>query len=98
MFRFAAGGVYGWTGYGFFDFNDHIFLLKAPKRIIVSYCDGAPLNTSSLNAEQFSPKKKRLECGDESAAHVNVASEQTQESIDIGDDDDELIKTWSNVT
>lgn len=25
--RFQAGGVFGWIGYGFFDFNDHIFLL-----------------------------------------------------------------------
>lgn len=26
-FRFQAGGVYGWMGYAFFDFNNHLFLL-----------------------------------------------------------------------
>lgn len=27
FFRFQAGGVYGWIGYAFFDFNNHLFLL-----------------------------------------------------------------------
>lgn len=39
--RFQAGGVFGWIGYGFFDFNDHIFLLPKPKetQIIQSILD-----------------------------------------------------------
>lgn len=29
--RFIAGGVFGWTGYSFFDFNGFEFLIPAPK-------------------------------------------------------------------
>uniref|UniRef100_A0A1I7XMU0 SUMO-activating enzyme subunit 1 n=1 Tax=Heterorhabditis bacteriophora TaxID=37862 RepID=A0A1I7XMU0_HETBA len=29
---FIAGSVFGWTGYSFFDFNRHLFLVKAEKR------------------------------------------------------------------
>jgi hypothetical protein len=31
LFRFQAGGVFGWCGYSFSDFNNKTFLVPKPK-------------------------------------------------------------------
>lgn len=59
--RFQAGGVFGWIGYGFFDFNDHIFLVPKPKeaQIIQSILDDVDERIEDISES----KKLRTEDG-----------------------------------
>uniref|UniRef100_A0A9J2QBE6 THIF-type NAD/FAD binding fold domain-containing protein n=1 Tax=Ascaris lumbricoides TaxID=6252 RepID=A0A9J2QBE6_ASCLU len=85
--RFAAGGVFGWTGYGFFDFNGHTFLMRAPKR------SGMDSNTVMLDrpSDGYRHSEKRPRCDTSDAAIADNSAEHP-ETIDIGDDEDERIK------
>uniref|UniRef100_A0A915LKF0 THIF-type NAD/FAD binding fold domain-containing protein n=1 Tax=Meloidogyne javanica TaxID=6303 RepID=A0A915LKF0_MELJA len=55
--RFQAGGVFGWIGYGFFDFNDHVFLVEA--QIIQSILDDVDERIEDISES----KKLRTEDG-----------------------------------
>uniref|UniRef100_A0A915M2D7 THIF-type NAD/FAD binding fold domain-containing protein n=1 Tax=Meloidogyne javanica TaxID=6303 RepID=A0A915M2D7_MELJA len=59
--RFQAGGVFGWIGYGFFDFNDHVFLVPKPKeaQIIQSILDDVDERIEDISES----KKLRTEDG-----------------------------------
>uniref|UniRef100_A0A914ZRW0 Replication factor C subunit 1 n=2 Tax=Parascaris univalens TaxID=6257 RepID=A0A914ZRW0_PARUN len=85
--RFAAGGVFGWTGYGFFDFNGYTFLMRAPKR------SGMDSNTVVLDrsSDGYAHSEKRPRCDIRDAASADNGAEHP-ETIDIDDDEDERIK------
>ncbi|KHN83047.1 SUMO-activating enzyme subunit aos-1 [Toxocara canis] len=83
---FVAGGVFGWTGYGFFDFNEHIFLLKPRKVVMTMFSD-----EDGPSEEQPSPAKKAR--GNVGNVDVAQAGGQNQEIIDIGEDDEERVET-----
>lgn len=86
---FEAGGVYGWIGYGFFDFNNHTYLLKAPKREIANVDCEVVVGSSS--SEDFCTPTKKAKLDD----FVGTAQNGTKsiENDVLGVEDDEKIKT-----
>uniref|UniRef100_A0A914D9U3 THIF-type NAD/FAD binding fold domain-containing protein n=1 Tax=Acrobeloides nanus TaxID=290746 RepID=A0A914D9U3_9BILA len=66
--RFQSGGVFGWNGYAFFDFNNHIFLLPKPKPITIA-------ETLDDDASGPSPKKMKSQSSVEA---VTLEDEEDQ--------------------
>ncbi|CAB3398147.1 unnamed protein product [Caenorhabditis bovis] len=58
--RFVAGGVFGWIGYAFHDFNDKMFLMRVETEFPTINLEGnssTQQNVVTIEEEQFHPKK-----------------------------------------
>lgn len=83
--RFEAGGVFGWVGYGFFDFNNHVFLINAPKSDVMDVdCD-----ITLEDGQSPSKKAKIIEYGTQNGSRA-------EDKIVLGVEEDEKIKTVVN--
>ncbi|MFH4977841.1 hypothetical protein AB6A40_004550 [Gnathostoma spinigerum] len=94
--KFEAGGVYGWIGYGFFDFNNHHFLIKSQK-VQHAVLDMDEETIENIQNGGPSSSKRMRKDDDTSFSSLPNGSQKLIADIDLSEDDDVRVKKVSEL-